>query len=246
MANPTALSVNDALGERAEDSKRVVLPESYYPVQLSVTGIGTTDVKQVQAKDANNKPAVDDNNQPIMIEGGGVPFAEVSSTIFDGPFKGITVTQKQYFSPGRKGGGLGLALGATKAITRAGANTLSVCQKFGITLPSQGSMDPKEYSQAVREAIADAFFDFDPAKRLDFVSQLLNLPAWDGKKIVVKLNVESRAYKSAEGEDRTFSENKLAGFFPIDDPKKGVAWVRATEFPAQQEAYDAMSAAGLL
>jgi hypothetical protein len=241
------ISVNDALGERAEDSKRVILPESYYPVQLSIGALGTTDLRMDDVKDAQGNKVIDSaTGQPLQEEKGGVPFVEATASVYDGPFAGIDVQQKLYFSPGKKGGGLGLYLGATKAITHTGANTLAVCGTFGVPLPSQGNMNPKEFSTAIRAAIADAFFTFEPAKRLDFVAKLLNLAAWDNKKIVVKLKVETRNYTKDDGTPGAFSSNQMNGFYALDDKDKGVAWVRAHEFESQQEAYDAMSAAGLL
>jgi len=80
----------------------------------------------------------------------------------------------------------------------------------------------------------------------------LNIAAWDNKKIIVKPKVESRNYKKDDGTAAVFSNNQMNGFFPLDDADKGLAKLRAANFPlvgqegTQADAHAAMVEAGLL
>jgi hypothetical protein len=253
------LDINAALGETYEYGGRApILPPSYYPCTLHVVSTGSSEPKMVQVKDREKNVILDEvTGQPLMEEGGNAPFVELHALVYEGPFTGYEVTRKCHIVTGKAGGALGRWLGACHAITRQHAQTLAVCQKFGVALPAPSSVRPvgKEtaetaYRAAVRTAIADGFYAMDAATRLAFIATLLNVVAWDGKKVIVKVDLDEReAVKDGvplfndDGSRRIYYNNDFGGFLPLDDEKKGLAWVRAVEFPKQEATKVAMASA---
>lgn len=235
MSDPQ-FDVNAALGETYEYGSRTVLPASYYPVVLAIGDTGTSDPKMVEVK-VKGVVQTDELGNAIMTEGGETPFVELTMSVYEGPFAGEQVTRNVYVTPGKSGAAIGRWLGACEAITGQKAATGLMCGKFGIALPAGGSVRPigeetveQAYRRGVRAALADGFFAMDAAKRLAFIAALLNVVAWEGKRVVVKLGIEE--YTSRDGQLR--SNNVVDGFIPLTDAKKGLAWVRAIEFPKQE------------
>lgn len=236
---------NQALGETYEYGDRTILPASYYPVILSIGDTGTSEPKMQELK-VKGEVQLDEAGNAVMVEGGETPFVEVTMSVYEGAFAGEQVTKKVYITPGRGGGAMGRWLGACHAITGQHAATGPVCAKFGIVLPSGAAVRPvgdetvdQAYRRMVRAALAEAFYGMDAAKRLAFVAALLNVVAWEGKRVIVKLGVED--YVARDGQAR--SSNNVDGFIPLTDVKKGLAWVRAVEFPKQEATKAMMDAA---
>lgn len=226
--------INAALGETYEYGSRTVLPASYYPVILSIGETGTSDAKMQELK-VKGEVQVDESGQVIMVEGGETPFIEVTMSVYEGAFSGEQVTKKLYITPGRTGSAIGRWLGACQAITGQSAQTAAVCQRFGIAMPTGARATGNEtadqaYKRATREALADGFYAMDAAKRLAFVAALMNVVAWEGKRAIVKIGIED--YTARDGSAR--SSNVVDGFLPLQDPKKGLAWVRLVELPKQE------------
>lgn len=242
------IDLNAALGESFEYGDRQVLPESYYPVILHVTSTGSSKEKMVPVLDAQGNPTGDEE------EGGNTPYVEITADIYEGPFAGVQVTRKTYITPGKKGGALGRWLGACLAITRQSAQTGAVCAKFGVVMPTAASVRPEgkesvEQAQrrAVRQAIAEGFYAMDAATKLSFIETLLSVPAWEGKRVIAKLDLESQEAQDkridpATGKVRVYYNNVFAGFIPLDDDKKGMSWWRAIEQPKQVAAKEKMDA----
>jgi len=235
MSDPQ-FDVNAALGESYEYGSRTVLPGSYYPVIVHVGDTGASDPKMVELK-IKGVVQHDESGNPILVEGGDSPFVELTLDVYEGPFAGEQVTKKLYITPGKTGGALGRHLGACHAITGQHAQTTAVCAKFGIVLPGPGQTRPEGTEtmdqatrRGVRTVLANAFYAMDSGKRLAFVAALLNVPAWEGKRAIVKLEVEE--YVSRDGQAR--SSNAIGGFLPLTDAKKGLAWVRLVEIPRQE------------
>lgn len=242
------IDINAALGESYEFGDREILPESYYPCMLTVLSTGASKEKMVPVKDAQGNPTGDEE------VGGNTPFVELIANVFEGPFAGKQITRKAYITPGGKGGALGRWLGACHAITGMHAPTGMVCAKFGIALPTAAMIRPEGKEtvdqaarKAVRLAIAEGFYAMDAATRVNFIATLLNIPAWDGKRCIVKLDLESQeaqngAIDPATGKVRIYWNNTFAGFIPLSDEKKGMAWWRAIELPKQVETKQLMDA----
>lgn len=240
------ISFNEALGETSEYGEKKLVPESYYAMTLYVGEAGIKD---------NEKQT---------------PYVKVSATIDEGPFAGIEVADDFYLTPGDKkypentplagmfkGGGLGLYLGATKALTGRDAPSGPIAQKYGITLPPYTGGDKKEFYAAVRHALAKGFFEMDPAKRLAFMLDLFQVKQWEGKKFVGKVELESREYKEndntpitdddrAAGIVKVFQSNRIRGFHGLGDTKKGIGYVRNVSNKQQVDLKAQMEAEGVL
>lgn len=218
--------LNALLGETQEYGKRTILPESVYPVTIHVGEPGITDPKE--------------------DGGGSTPFVKITASIYDGPFAGVDIEDTLYLTPGKKGGGLGLYLGATKEVTGQAANVAAACQEFGIPLPNTVGMDSKGASTLVREAIRDAFYELEPQKRLAFVLRLFNMKAWEGKKVIVRVDLETRKFTNADGEEKEFTSNRIRGWFNLNDKRRGMAHVKQIAIPFQTDAREQMVNAGVL
>lgn len=241
--------VNAALGETYEYGERQqILPESYYPMILRVASVGSSDPKIVEVK-VKGEVQTDESGAAIMEEGGNTPFVELAADVYEGPFAGAQITRKVYITTGKTGKALGKWLGACHAITMQHAQTAQVCAKFGITLPTgaqvrvEGKESPEQaFRRMVQSTIASGFMAMDAAKRLAFVAALLNVPAWDGKRVIVKLGIEKGMQKKRDGvlllhpdgSPDCYYNNVFDGFLPLTDEKKGLGWVRNVEFPKQE------------
>jgi len=257
MSDPV-FDINQALGETYEYGGRSpLLPESYYPCILHVASSGTSEPKMQQAKGKGGVLLTDEFQQPIMEEGGDTPFVELTADVYEGPFAGAQVTRKVYITPGKTGRALGKWLGACHAITMQHAQTAAVCGRFGIVLPTgaqvrpEGKESPEQaFRRQVQTTIAAGFYAMDAGQRLAFVAALLNVVAWDGKRVVVKLGIEQGQQKKrdgipaflADGTPDCYFNNIFDGFLPLADEKKGLAWVRAVEYPKQEATKAAMDA----
>lgn len=227
------IDIDSVLGEQNEFGPRVVVPESYYPVILHVGQTGVSDPKPAEYDDVTG--------ELVKEEGGNVPFVELTADIYEGPFAGVQITRKTYMTPGKSGKGIARWRGACKAITRMSSQTAAVCQRFGITLPTPDGKNTAD----VQAALGEGFFALDPANRLAFMSAVCNLPAWDGKRVLVKLGLESREGDTPNpvtGKKPIFHNNNFDGFYALDDEKKNLAWYNAVEKPKQIEAKKAMDA----
>jgi hypothetical protein len=241
------IDLNAALGEAYEYRERIVVPDSYYPVTVRVLSTGLSAAKMVDVKGDDGKPVIDPNTgQTMQEEGGNAPFVELETSIYDGPFKGMTISRKAHIVPGKKGGALGRWLGAANAITRSQAQVGAVALKFGIPLPAVtppvvGKETPEQAAQrAVRQAIAEGFYALDPQTRLGFITTLLMVPAWDGKKAIAKLTFEERDVVGNDGITRKYSNNDFAGFLPLDHKEHGYDFVKRVEFPTQYDVFKIM------
>ena len=217
------IDLNEAFGETNEYANRVVFPESYY--------VGTLNIQEVGNQE-NEKQT---------------PFAKVEFTIAEGPFAGQSIQDKLYLTPGAKGGGLGLFLGATKAITGQSANIPAIAAKYGIALPVYGGGDMKEFRQDLRRSFAEQFAMLDADKKLSSMLELFNVKQWDGKKIVVKVEIDQQEAKEPDpvtGIKKVFIKNQLRGFFGQGDTARGLGYVRSTAHKKQQEDREAMINAG--
>lgn len=244
------IDYNAAMGEQYEFDDRVVLPESYYPAMLRVLSTGVSKVKMVPVRDASGNATGEE------VEGGSAPFVELLVDVTEGPFAGTQLKRNAYIVPGAKGGALGRWLGACHAITRQHPMIPQVCGRFGVVLPTAATIRPEgketmeqAVRKAVRGAVADGFYAMDPATRLDFIATLLNVANWDGKRVIVKLGLESQealngALDPATGKVRVYFNNSFDGFIPFDDEKKGLAWWKSIELPKQIETKAAMDAQG--
>lgn len=236
--------VNNALGESYEYSTRTILPESYYPVIVHVNDTGVSDPKTVPLK-VKGVVQKDELGNDVMVPGGMAPFVKLTLDVYEGPFAGSQIERNVYITPGQGGGAIGRWLGACHAITGQRAQTEAICAAFGVQLPTGAQVRPEgketpdqAFKRQVREALAAGFYDMDSAKRLAFIAKWLNVPAWDGKRAIVKLGLEGQAAQDgridpATGKVQVFYNNNVDGFLPLADEKKGLAWVKAVEFPKQ-------------
>ena len=73
---------------------------------------------------------------------------------------------------------------------------------------------------------------------MDFMKAYMRIPQFTGKKLIMKVSVEERDWTDDDGNERTFYSNRPTGFFSLTHPKKGIAWVKATQFALQQAILD--------
>ena len=215
-------SYEDALGEyQAFGDARIVLPASMYPVKLAIRDVKTTDVQ----------------NEGTEEEYGGVPYVDLVGDIYDGPFTGESIEARLKMQPGKSGGLLGFLKGATKTITRQPAVSEVLAKFFDFSHLGQGDPKDKGYRTAVREALRDQFWQLDPAQRLEFMLKYLRIQQWDQKSVIAQVGTreyDSNNINPATGAPYVNTVNTWQGFYDVTDPAKGLAFVKAVEFPKQE------------
>ncbi len=203
----------DVVGDVPEMGARLWLPPSYYGVTI---GVDNFDVTADKGDGAGLYPYVDLKN--VVSDGGPGDGEEISGRVFIGP--------------GQKGTGLGFMAHACKAITGQPPD-LSTLAKFDIA-PSQ-TEDPR----AAREEIAERFLSLDAKARIDWGVAYARINQWNGKNAIVRLGYEvSDQVDSATGAatGRRFANTRLNGFHAVNDPQKGLAYVKRVCHPQQKEA----------
>lgn len=209
----------DALGDNPEygGTRRVTLPKSSYVARLSVN-------------DFNATP-------------GGTPYVELLCDVLEGPFQGQSPRARVYITPGgpdSKGGHIAFVNAATKRVTGKDADS-SALNEIKATMPPRanfpdGPEGDKEYREAARMTVRDAFAELTPEMKLAFAMKYARLRDWDNKTVVVVLGVEYN-------EDNTRSFNKINGFYALNDVKQGAEHVRRICHAEQQVVADEMAAA---
>jgi hypothetical protein len=178
------MSVLDLLGETPEfGGTRVVVPESYYPMTLSVGEIGVTETREGTGGEGG------------LV--GGTPYVELGGEITNGPYKGVAVSERLWLTPGKigsKGGMIGLLNAACKTITGQPA-VVAALGEFGIELPEEfpeGTSD-EEARAEVRRAFIEGFAGLTPDQRLALMTKYLRLGNWDGKQVIGKVGLEEQS-----------------------------------------------------
>lgn len=215
-----------AMGEIEEYGGKTLVPESLYPVKISVGEIGTSDVR-------------DDG-------GGGTPFVEITGTITGGPFNGTEVTNKLYLTPGKvdKGGKhIGHIAYMAKAITGKPANQNALTEA-GFACAQQQGEDDTEFAARVKLEFAQFFAEALPATRLATMANFVNINGWDGKTVIASVALESYPRRNADktpmvnemtGEPVLGYKNTWSGFYPLNHEKRGMKYVTTVCFPKQEQ-----------
>jgi hypothetical protein len=216
-----------ALGEQAEFSgggQRVILPESYFPVSLTVEETGVTEEKEDFVAGVVD---VDGNQVPI----GGSPFVQLACEVTGGPFEGHGFSARQFLTPGKKAGYIAFINSAIKAVTGKPAN-IGVFGEFGMEFPADVKRDQ------ARQMLRTYFYSMDPDRRLDFMTKYARIAEWDGRKCVAKIGQELGQERTDEATGAAYAPvfNRYQGFYAISDKDHGAAWVTAHCFDKQKEA----------
>lgn len=198
------MSIIDTVGEREEFASSPLVPESFYPTQLTVEGVD-----------------VNDN---------GTPYVSLVARVLEGPFKGSEITSRFHWlsfgKPASKGGGIPLLLNACRVCSGSAANE-AVLDEFGFTEPVLTG-DEKEDGFTVREALKDFYNDLDHAARLNMITRFLRVAEWDGKKAIISVDCAP----SNNNPERFY--NNIKGFYPLNHAKRGMAYLKTTAFVDQQ------------
>lgn len=199
------MSIIDTVGEQEEFTDFPLVPESFYPTKLTVEGVD-----------------VNDN---------GTPYVSLLARVLEGPFKGTEISSRFHWlsfgKPGSKGGGIPLLLNACRVCSGKGADE-SVLEEFGFVNPELTG-DEREDGFATRSALKDFYNELDHAARLNMITRFLRVAEWDGKQAI--LSVDCAA--SQNNPDRFY--NNIKGFYGMNHPKRGIAYVRDVAFADQAE-----------
>lgn len=224
MSNPYEQAIN-AIGETAEAGAgaRLVLPNSYYPVQLSIEDMGVSDAK---------------------ADGTGLtPFVEISGLVLDGPFKNEEVRRRLYMSMGKDGGYLAFQIHTAKAISGEDVDPAALGE-YGFPVADNGAAQ-----EDVRLAWRGHFLTLDGESRLDFMVKFLRVAKWNGKSPIAAIGVEMGETGDPDpvtGKRKLRPQNKWVGFYAMNDPKKGIAYVKRVCFPKQVAEKERMAAEGTI
>ena len=180
-------------------SARVTLPESYYPVQVSVTGQGT------------GADVVDDEGELVKP---GTPWIQLSAMVTEGPYEGAETESRVFLTPG-KGANIGFVNNMAKAISGRPVSAAAL-DKYKFVFS-----DPKD-REAVQNDFIARWWELTSDERVDFMAQYCNIGTWDGKALIIKIGVEDNNWKSDDGVEHTSYRNRFQGFYPVNDPKKGL------------------------
>ncbi len=241
----TNASLGAALGAENEFTSFTVVPDSYYPVTVSVTGVEVT-ASKVQSVAAGFPP----------VEQGLLPFVKLSLEISEGPCAGETVRPNYFLNLGSvknpKGGKIPLLRAACKAITGQDTDDTALTE-YGITWePQKPGETDKDYAWRARRAASLGFLALDADKRIAFVTKFFRIPKWDGKNALVHLEVNTYDQRNEDGTPKTDefgnvmknANNQIAGFYPTTGhPEVNIAFVRKFSFAKQEAALQAGAAA---
>lgn len=229
-------SLAAALGEENEFTSFTVVPDSYYPVTVGVAEIGAT---------ASKVESVAPGFPPV--EQGFLPWVKLNLEISEGPFAGEVVSRNYFINAGSakstKGGKIPLLSAACRAISGMGVDD-TVLKQYGIGWdPQKPGETDKDFTARARHAFVMGFLALDVAQRTDLMTKFLRVPAWDGKKAIVHLEVSVYDRKNDDGTPKTDdfgnvmkgASNEIAGFYPMTGHEKvNIAFVRRFAFPKQE------------
>jgi len=218
----------EEFGDRAP---RVILPESHYPVEITLNEVGLTKVRDTALVPA----LVDENgNQLEDVVGGGVPYLDLAVKVVDGPFgevEGAGFSFRQSCTPG-KGGYIGFVAGATRAVTGQAPDAAAIT-KYKFQFPN--GADDKQAQQLFRTQ----FFLLDPEERKDFMTIFTRARLWNGRKAIVRVSHDLvERTNDITGETYTATYHRVEGYFALNHPKKGLAWVKSACYPEQAAALE--------
>jgi hypothetical protein len=201
----------EAQGETPEmgGGRRILLPESYYPIRVTIEKIDVTDVKEDGS--------------------GGSVFAQVNGMVYDGPFAGNDQSARLWLTPGSTGGYIGWVAATVKAITGAEVNTKALDQ-YGIE-PVGGT------KEEMRESFRDQYLALTPDERLAFMQMYCKISTWDGRQCIGHVGHEQgnkQRIDEATGQAYFPMYGRWLGFYSLTDAKKGLAFVKTVCYPAQE------------
>lgn len=207
--------------------QRVILPESFYPVRVEVQDWGVTDLSETEVVDG----VMDPGGQAIPK--GGTPYAQLELTVTDGPFEGCSFITRYFLTPG-KGRFLMYHAHSCRAITGKPFD-VAVLPQYNIDIPDSASV---EETQAL---VRQGYYNCDPQQRKELMLKLARVEHWDNRPAIARVSIEEfQRDDPMTGRQYTGYSNRVSGFYAIDDPKKGVSWVKQTCFKAQERAFEEM------
>lgn len=212
---PDMNKVLGAIGEISEyGSSRIVLPDlgpfSFYPMTL---GVSQYDVS----------PFKDDGS-------GGSPYVQFQGLVNEGPYEGAETSARVFMTPGETGRNLGFIIHMAKVIN--GKVNTKAFDQFGFDFGTVSGDDQDEVNAVITLRWGKLTLD----ERKDFIAQLTGIAYWDGKGAIVKVTQEEYSFEGREGDTISGVRNQFKGFYPPNDPRKGIKWVRTMCFPQQETA----------
>ena len=229
------MGLSDIMGERAEAAPNFnLLPKSSYIATLNVGEVNVSD------------PGVDQNTGE---ETGGTPFVDLNVTPNEGPFAGQGVSCRLHLTPGRikfnddgsarAGAYIKFINHACKAITKKPVDD-TAATKVGFVVPTrEHGEDEAAYGARVRLSFQEFFANLEPSARLSMMVAYTRVASWDGKVVVIELDVESRP----RTQGGTFDRNTISAFYATDDPKKGAKFVQLVAHARQEQMLAATASA---
>ena len=234
-------AIIEGLGEQDEIGEggraRIVLPKSYFPVEIAVVEVGSTPVSEDRVfEDLTTTNA---EGEIVPMPRGGTPYVTLAATIADGPFSELdppAYFQSRFFLTPGGGRFIGVIQKACKALTGKPFDT-AVLDKAGFEFPAGAS------GEDIQGAFRAQFYQLDVETRLDLMVQLARVGDWDGKVAIAKVGqsepVERDDPESPTGKSYTVF-NRFMGWYSVKDKAHGVQWVRDNCYPDHNSALTEM------
>lgn len=177
----------------------------------------------------------------------GAPFIALTGSIYEGPCQATDVTRNLYLSPGKSsneknpGGAVGFLTHACRIITGKEADE-GVPAEYGFECDQETGETDEAYGARAKKEFAIFYEGLSNEDRLAMMSGFLRIPLWDGKKVISAISVEE-SYKDAEGNNvntaveggKTFFNNRFAGFYALNDTKRGLEHFRKVCMKQQEK-----------
>lgn len=173
FGNDPMAAFDDALGDDSSTGTRITLPESYYPVAVTVSEYGTN----------------------ARLE---VPELKLNLVVTEGPFGGVEVGRYDsaiLLSSGKEDG-TGREIGRVRHMVKAVTGLLpdsSALHDFGFAFSGNPSLAVQEFHEHFNALDADT--------KTAFMAKYARVKAWDGKQAIVYLRI--RDYVSQDGTPRS-------------------------------------------
>ncbi len=203
--DPNAL--DEGIGSDSRGVRAPVLPDGYYPVEISVRDFVSSREK-------------------------GTPGLYLVEEVFDGPWAGTelrTMDTREWLTPGNpaKGGNMmGLIRHKVEHVTGKKPDA-SAFVDFDFPLAGVPA-------DQVVQTIKSHFASLSPEQRKDFMAKYARVNEWNGKKCIVALSIEQEEAQDSNGNPRLdsngnqiiFDRNRVTNYFALNDNEHGINSVK--------------------
>ncbi len=216
--DPNAL--DEELGSDARGVRQPVLPDGYYPVEISLRDFVSSREK-------------------------GTPGLYLIETVYDGPWEGTELRNFDtrewltFGDPAKKGNMIGIMRHKIEHVTGQKPDAQAFVD---FQFPLAGV--PADQRTNV---IKSHFAGLSAEQRKDFMAKYARVNAWDKKRVIVALSIEQEEAKNADGSARLddngnqiiFDRNRVNNYFALNDAEHGINSVKK-QYAKQAEEKKAM------